>query len=191
MIAVYNNYIYAENADSAVIVCQGPRIYSSCYSNDMYLPDNTTFVCLGYGCYNLGDIYFENDENNAKWFIYGCSYCESRTECVYDLDINCNSTIYYYSGSSSSSDCSSQSSNDCDCYNMFNERTIFENDASCSIEIPPTFSPTSSPTTAPTEAPTPLGPTHLLQTVIIKYSLTELALNLVAIVIKRIYFVWI
>ena len=129
----------------------------------MYLPDNTTFGCFGYGCYNLGDIYFQNDENNAKWFINGCDSCDSRTECVYDLVINCDrynepyynySTTWNYHGYTSSHNCSSEASNDCDCYTMFNERTIFDNAVSCSIEIPPTAAPTAAPSADPTAEPT-------------------------------------
>lgn len=83
--------------------------YTARYSN-FYVPVETTFNCYGYGCYYMMETYrYEsNSADGLQFNVDGCDVCDSVTDCIYDLDLNCNGYSDYWSygnGCSSYNNC--------------------------------------------------------------------------------------
>ena len=170
------------NADNAGLL----EIYGSAgwldfpfTSSNFSVPQNTTFNCYGYGCYNMNGIYRHHTsiEYGLKLNIETCQECTSMSDCIWNMTIHCKDGAVSLLKPDDSGDliCGN---NHCGCYNMIQSATI-TNDVSnprCAFiksaatpspnpvnaifittDEPPNTNPSPNtviPTTLPTSTPT-------------------------------------
>eukprot|EP01084_Bolivina_argentea_P216710 368102_1 len=157
--SMYLTRLYAEMANNVILACQSNLHKYGCYRNYLFLPDEPIILCYGWGCYGIGTLHFDNNDNNAVWKLNGCNQCHSISECLHAIDFECGRTIttsYYYSdkfcySSNNSGDscswwrygnCSTETNSDfytiedCGCYELFNGKIEFSNDENCYVEFP-------------------------------------------------------
>eukprot|EP01084_Bolivina_argentea_P124230 220139_1 len=151
------NTIYAQHSKNIFIRCsKDPSDYdSTCYNNDLYLPDygkNTYFECYGYGCYDFGTIYVNTSVSLMSVVVNGCGECEYIDDCIgaYEgWNIHCtsnNNTDYFYGDRCGDQQC------ECDLLSVSSVNNFYDNETnSYCINTP---SPTVIQDDGPYESPT-------------------------------------
>merc|ERR1711971_903218 len=106
----------------------------------MYLPRSLQLECVGVGCFNLGELYFDSElsvaEVGRSWTVdASCDLCESVTDCVNHFELDCaeSSVAYTFNNSrvggdvefESDENCTAASENDCGCHELLFEAIEF------------------------------------------------------------------
>eukprot|EP01084_Bolivina_argentea_P226932 383256_1 len=119
--ALYRSTLYANYAGDVEINLSSDTDTShpANYVN-WYIPQNTTFNCFGFGCYNLNQIH-RVDINIAAGFkmnIATCGQCSSVEDCLNNFDLNCPNGVDSFTPNDPCTN-----SNSCGCKDIINYKT--------------------------------------------------------------------
>eukprot|EP01083_Nonionella_stella_P310549 1103762_1 len=119
--ALYDYYIYAQYAGSMEFnLAADMGIAWPIYSNEIYVPNNVTFNCYGYGCNDLNNLRRQIDTaTGLEINLDTCEVCDGASDCLKSFNLYCDGTnVDHFTYGSC------HGSNECGCVDLMDKISV-------------------------------------------------------------------